>query len=378
MGLKNRDRCSGCTTCALLCPERAISLVEDQEGFIYPKVAESRCVDCGLCLIVCPAAKDDYLCSATQLDSPIAYAAKHRVDGVRVNSTSGGVFISLSDYILSRGGVVCGAIFNSTTQRVEHTLATTVEERDMMRGSKYVQSYLGDIFLKIRALLESGAEVLFTGTPCQTAGLYALLKEDYSNLYVVDILCHSTPSPLILKDMIKSYTPKATNIRFRDKSLGWRSSYGVKVVDANNIYPDTIFLKLYWKGLISRPSCYRCNFTNLRRPSDITLGDYWGINKVNGSFEDQLGVSSVLINSKRGEVLFNAVKLSLETLQTTLNESMQDCMSRRAKSSYRRASFWRDYRIKGYSYVAAKYSQDTLFEIIKRDILAPIKKKLRK
>ncbi|MFI3289321.1 MAG: Coenzyme F420 hydrogenase/dehydrogenase, beta subunit C-terminal domain [Rikenellaceae bacterium] len=370
--LKYRDRCSGCTACLFLCPEKAISLVEDCEGFLYPKVEESRCVDCGLCLRVCPSAKVDYRCSATQLDTPIAYAAKHKEDGVRSKSTSGGVFTSLSDYILFRGGVVCGAMFNAKTQRVEHTLATSVEERDMMRGSKYVQSYLGDIFLKIRALLEGGVEVLFVGTPCQTAGLFALLKEDYSNLYVVDILCHSTPNPLIFKDMIKSHTHEATDIIFRDKSLGWRSSYGVKVVDVNNIYPDSNFLKLYWKGLISRPSCHRCNFTNLRRPSDITLGDYWGINKVCGSFEDQLGVSTVLINSKRGEELFKAVKNDMDTLQTTLNDTMQDCMQRRVRSSYRRASFWRDYRIKGYSYVAAKYSRDTLFEVVKLSI----KKKL--
>ncbi|MFR9502512.1 MAG: Coenzyme F420 hydrogenase/dehydrogenase, beta subunit C-terminal domain [Rikenellaceae bacterium] len=376
--LNQKERCSGCTACVYSCPKQCISIVEDNEGFSYPRVDASLCIDCGLCVKVCPFTKDDYKCSHTQLAEPIVYAAKHKKDSVRLNSTSGGIFTSLSDYILTKNGVVCGAIFNPVTQRVEHTIARSVEERDMMRGSKYVQSYLGDIFPTVKSFVEDNIEVLFTGAPCQTSGLLAFLRKDYPNLYVVDILCHSVPSPVIAKDMINSYTLNATNIIFRDKSLGWRSSYGVKVIDDNGTYADNHFLKLFWKGVICRPSCDKCNYTNTRRPSDITIGDYWGIHRVDSSFEDTLGVSSILINSKKGEALFAAIQNQMETLRTTLSDSLQDCLCRRAKSSYRRDSFWRDYQNKGYSYVADRYSKDTLFEIIKRDILAPVKKFLIK
>lgn len=372
--LNNKSSCSGCTACVFSCPKKCISLEADNEGFIYPKVDESLCIDCGLCLKVCPFSKDDYSCSATQLEEPIVYAAKHKKDAVRLRSTSGGIFTSLSDYILSKNGAICGAIFNPETQRVEHVIARDVEVRDQMRGSKYVQSYLGDIFLKVKALLTEGIEVLFTGTPCQSAGLFAFLKRDYQNLYVIDILCHSVPSPLIVKDMISSYTPNAVDIIFRDKSLGWRSSYGVRVLDSTRSYPDTQFLKLFWKGLICRPSCEKCNFTNTRRASDITIGDYWGIDKVNSSFEDNLGVSTILLNSKKGVELFDRIKDQTTIVSTTLNDSIQDCMQRRAKSSYRRDLFWADYKNRGYSYVSVKYSKDTIFEMLKRDVLSPLKK----
>lgn len=375
--LNHKDTCSGCSACVNSCPKQCISLKEDEEGFLYPVVDESDCINCSLCLKICPFTNDSYKRSETSLITPKVYAAKHQSNNIRKYSTSGGIFTALSDYILEINGAICGAAFNSESQCVEHIIAFSHEERDRIRGSKYVQSKLGNIFQDIKSLLEKEIPVLFTGTPCQTAGLYAYLKKDYANLYIADILCHSAPSPLILKRTIEQYTRHAGNISFRDKTRGWRGSYHFQIErkDKSSI-SNVTFLPLFFKGLINRPSCYNCHFTNIKRPSDLTIGDYWNIQNVDSSFEDELGVSCILVNSNKGNYLFDKIKKSLNYQATDLKPSIQSCMQRPTTIPRNRNAFWYDFKKYGFVYCENKYGHYTIWENIKANKLAPWVRKL--
>lgn len=314
--IENKYYCSGCSACVHSCPKKCITMRTDDEGFKYPLVNEDDCIECGICLKKCPWQKGDISKTVNKrLETPLVFAIKNN-NQVRLHSTSGGAFTAISDYILSNNGFVCGATFNSENAEVKHELANTIEGRNKMRGSKYVQSNMTDSFVKIKELLENDSYVLFSGTPCQTAGLASFLGKDYPKLIVIDILCHSTPSPRIFKDIINREDEAVKDIIFRDKSCGWRNSYKFTLIKDNGNITNSTYLNMFFKGLINRPSCYNCKFTNTIRPSDITIGDYWNIKNVDPSFEDSLGVSCVLINTEKGLEVFNQIKSGLSCIQT--------------------------------------------------------------
>ena len=346
----------------------------DYEGFKYPIVDETRCIQCGICIKVCPWRKEKYQRPINCFTEPIVYAAKCKDKNIRLNSTSGGIFTVLSDYILQLQGGICGAVYNTSTQKVEHTITFTTEGRNKMRGSKYVQSELSNTFQDIKTLLEQDKWLLFTGTPCQTAGLLSFLKKDYPKLVIVDILCHSVPSPLILHEILKKYAP--TNISFRDKSLGWRKSYSFQIKENNKIIHNNTFLNLFFKGLINRPSCYNCIFTNTYRASDLTIGDYWNIKAIDSKFEDPLGVSCILINSPKGKYIFEQIQNKIENIRTDLKPALQTCLQQHTTEPVqKRRKFWTDYQEKGFDYCNKNYGYYTPIENIKANILAPIARK---
>ncbi len=346
----------------------------DYEGFKYPIVDETRCIQCGICIKVCPWRKEKYQRPINCFTEPIVYAAKCKDKNIRLNSTSGGIFTVLSDYILQLQGGICGAVYNTSTQKVEHTITFTTEGRNKMRGSKYVQSELSNTFQDIKTLLEQDKWLLFTGTPCQTAGLLSFLKKDYPKLVIVDILCHSVPSPLILHEILKKYAP--TNISFRDKSLGWRKSYSFQIKENNKIIHNNTFLNLFFKGLINRPSCYNCIFTNTYRASDLTIGDYWNIKAIDSKFEDPLGVSCILINSPKGKYIFEQIQNKIENIRTDLKPALQACLQQHTTEPVqKRRKFWTDYQEKGFDYCNKNYGYYTPIENIKANILAPIARK---
>lgn len=364
--LNNKYSCSGCTACAQSCPKQCITMSSDYEGFKYPIVDETRCIQCGICIKVCPWRKEKYQRPINCFTEPIVYAAKCKDKNIRLNSTSGGIFTVLSDYILQLQGGICGAVYNTSTQKVEHTITFTTEGRNKMRGSKYVQSELSNTFQDIKTLLEQDKWLLFTGTPCQTAGLLSFLKKDYPKLVIVDILCHSVPSPLILHEILKKYAP--TNISFRDKSLGWRKSYSFQIKENNKI--------IHFKGLINRPSCYNCIFTNTYRASDLTIGDYWNIKAIDSKFEDPLGVSCILINSPKGKYIFEQIQNKIENIRTDLKPALQACLQQHTTEPVqKRRKFWTDYQEKGFDYCNKNYGYYTPIENIKANILAPIARK---
>ena len=373
--LADKYNCAGCGACLVSCPKHCITMTMDNEGFRYPVVNENDCIDCGICLKKCPWQIDDKKNTNDHFSLPKVFAVKNN-DEVRINSTSGGIFTAISDYILSHDGWVCGAVFNEKTLEVEHVLSNSVEVRNRMRGSKYVQSNLKNVYKEIKQILEEDKYVLFTGTPCQTAGLISYLKKDYQKLFIVDILCHSTPSPLIFKNIVSKGEGDVKNIIFRDKSLGWRGSYNFRIIKSNGTYINKTFLNLFFKGLINRPSCYHCKFTNTYRRSDITIGDYWNIKEIDDTFEDKLGVSCVLINTRKGLDLFEKIRNGMICISTALNPAIQVCMKRPVTEPSKRKAFWKDYYENGIEYVEGKYGYYTLWETVKSNIIAPIVRKI--
>lgn len=349
--ISNPADCCGCTACASICAHDAISMEPDALGFLYPKVDESRCVECGLCDKVCQF-NDDYDHSFN-LPQPIAYAARHKDINEVMKSRSGAAFVAISDNVLELGGVVYGAGYKDHF-RVAHKRATTKEERDEFRGSKYVQSDLTGVFRQVKEDLKNGLTVLFSGTPCQTAGLNAYIGKKLSeNLILVDIVCHGVPGPFLWRDYIayleKKQGEEVTVVNFRDKELfGWKAhkeSFIFKNGGGNKILSSYIF----YKPFMFRYSCGVCHYTNLQRPSDITLGDFWGWEKsVPGFNDDDKGCSLILINSKKGQLIQSIIVDSMNTKPVNLKLILQPNLYRSTNLSKDRDVFEQYYKNYGF------------------------------
>lgn len=377
---EQKERCSGCTACQHVCPVGAISMIPDEEGFLYPEIDEEKCIECDRCREVCPFHegynRDDCF------ETPEVYAAKHVDSRVREASTSGGLFTALSDYVLQRNGVVYGAVFGAGL-KVQHAGAEKPEDRDAMRGSKYVQSELADLFPKIKEQLAKGREVIFTGTPCQVAGLKAFLNnKTYANLLLCDLVCKGTPSPLFWKDYValleKKHNKRLSNFFFRDKSRGWHNPRTLAIYEDGDVESDTELLKsfnrVFYQHIALRPSCHKCPFTNTYRTSDITIADFWGIENYKPAFDDNRGTSLVMINTPKGKAVFEEVKHSLVFERSSLEEctGAQKHLKQPAKPSSKRSAFWKDYSEMGIEYALKKYAYPTLFGRFKRGLLKPI------
>lgn len=359
---KNKQDCCGCTACANICPRNAIEMITDCEGFKYPQINNERCILCGLCQKVC-AFQNGYDRSNVY-EEPLVYAAKHKDENVRMSSTSGGAFTAISDHILNKNGVIYGVMFDKD-MNVIHSKAVTQQERDNFKGSKYVQSDLSDIFAQVANDLVKQQDVLFTGTPCQCAGLLSFLKLHKINiekLVLCDIVCHGTPSPLLWREHIYNISKeqKIINYKFRDKNVSWRGANVTAVYD-NNVFKTNVpqiksYSNLYFSQVITRLCCHNCKYTNLQRCSDITIADYWGIEKTMPDFDDNKGVSLVLINNSRGEKIFNNIKLEFEYRQSNISSCLQPQLQYPTSPSPKRNKFWNDYYKKGYLYVVKKYT----------------------
>ncbi|WP_018701593.1 Coenzyme F420 hydrogenase/dehydrogenase, beta subunit C-terminal domain [Anaeromusa acidaminophila] len=357
--------CSGCGACARLCPEGAIAMIADEEGFLYPHIQQEHCVDCGVCKLRCPLEKKGHFKEAGRARF---YAARHRSREVLEQSTSGGAFTAVSDAVLRQGGVVYGADYDEAFH-VIHKRAETASQRDRMRISKYVQSDLGETFVQVKADLQSGRKVLFTGTPCQAAGLRSFLQgsPELLNLYVCDLICHSIPSPYIWEAykmlLEKENTGKLTHVQFRSKKDGWSRDNSNKgflfSIDGETVRrEDDRFYQLFFKvKTITRPSCSRCRFTDVQRPSDMTIADYWGIEKYRPDWFDSMGVSLVMVNSPQGAALLKQCREELLFEERPAAESLQEQqrLSRSGALPLARERFWEDFRQFGLEYVLKNY-----------------------
>ena len=370
----NKKECCGCTACKCICPTEAITMKSDNEGFLYPVVDENFCIACNLCIDVCPMKNEVDI--KDHFEIPEVYAVKHTSDLVRLLSSSGGAYTAISDFIIKdKKGICYGATFDEEFN-VRHKEAITTSERNKFRGSKYVQSKLGNVFYHIKQNLVNGKLILFTGTPCQNAGLVKYLKLskiDTSNLILNDIVCHGVASPKIWKDYVvfieEKNKSKIKNYTFRFKEKGWRG-YNVKVEFENNTIKlntkDVLkYVKLFNFNLILRPSCYNCKFSNLNRPSDLTIGDFWGIEKSMPGFEDTKGVSLVLVNTRRGKDIFERIKSNLIYRQSNISDCMQLNLYQPTPKPENREKFWKDYGEKGFKYIAKNYTRNKLLKRIK-------------
>lgn len=368
--ITNPENCCGCTACKSICPKNAISMEPDALGFLYPKANEDLCVDCGLCEKVC-SFNDQYK-TPDNFAEPMAFGVRHKDIHEVETSRSGAAFIALSDWILEQGGVVYGAGYKDHF-RVAHLRATTKEERNQFKGSKYVQSDLGETFRCVKSDLKNGKIVMYSGTACQIAGLKSFIGEILAkNLYLVDIVCHGAPAPFIWKDYLsyveRKHNKKAASVNFRDKSkFGWKDhKESITFENGEIIYADT-FTYLFYSHIMFRKSCGVCHFTNTRRPSDITIADFWGWEKTNPQMnEDNKGCSLVLCNTEKGQILFNDISEKISYWKAVLENCIQPNMKRPSPIHNHRLSFERDYIKRGFNYVLYRYGNSGLIFKLRR------------
>ncbi|MFI3288287.1 MAG: Coenzyme F420 hydrogenase/dehydrogenase, beta subunit C-terminal domain [Rikenellaceae bacterium] len=358
---EDKKECCGCGACANICPKAAIEMRPDALGFLYPEVNAELCVECGLCLKVC-AFKPGYDRS-DNLDTPKLFAVRHKDIKEVEASRSGAMFVAVSNWILSRGGVIYGVGYSDHFRAV-HKRATSAQERDEFRGSKYVQSDTNSTFTGVLSDLNDGLYVLFSGTPCQCAGLRCFLRlrgADFSRLYVVDIVCHGVPSPYVWRDYLSlvegKQGAKATAVDFRDKrKFGWIAHKESFSFEGAYAYSST-YTFLFSEHIMFRHSCGVCYFTNFVRPSDLTLGDFWGWQKAvgRGFNSDDKGISLVFLNTAKGAELFEEVNTELNYTKTTQQLCAQHNLHSPSVINPRREKFEKDYTSKGILYVCKKY-----------------------
>lgn len=358
--ITDKSQCCGCTACASICPHNAIVMQPDAMGFLYPIVNVENCVNCGLCEKVCAFHKNYDI----RLNFPIpeAYAARHKnIDEVET-SRSGAAFIAISDWILEHDGVVYGAGYIDHF-KVVHKRATTKEERNEFKGSKYVQSDLSNIFQQVKQDLKEGKTVLFSGTPCQTSGLNSYVgKMLREKLFLVDIVCHGVPSPYIWRDYIAylemKYNDKICQVNFRNKEdFGWAAHRETYNFSHTGKKEETIFTKMFFRHIMCRKSCAVCPFTNIHRPSDITIADFWGWEKTDTEInKDDKGVSLILVNTVKGKILFEHIKKHLITIQAKIENCLQPNLQHPFTENPDRDLFEQDYAKYGLRYVLRKYA----------------------
>lgn len=347
--IADKHNCCGCSACAQRCPKQSITMHEDEEGFLYPDVNTETCIDCGLCEKVCPCL------NLLEPNGPIvSYTAKNTDEQIRSTSSSGGIFTPIAESIISAGGVVYGARFNDQCE-VHHAKAETKDELKTFRRSKYVQSRIGSTYKEIETLLKEGRKVLFSGTPCQVAGLRNFMRKDYDNLITLDIVCHGVPSPKIWREYVAQLPMEGVaDILFKDKSTGWRGySFALKNADGKTLYIEQAsknkYLSAFSRNLTLRPSCFNCPAKLGRSHSDITLADFWGVEKIHPNMDDNKGTSIVLCNTDKGKKLVGSLQLNkIQTdYHTYTSIPFNSCFVVSTKEPEDRKTFWREYATKG-------------------------------
>lgn len=375
--IKNKNKCCGCAACVNACPKQCISMKEDEEGFVYPTVVLSSCINCGLCEKVCP------ILHPYKTRRPLnIYAAKAIDEGIRMSSSSGGMFMILARKVISENGIVFGARFNENFE-VYHDYTETLEGLRYFQGSKYVQSSIGDSYKKAEFFLKKGRFVFFTGTPCQISGLKHYLRKEYDNLLTADIICHGVPSPKVWRnylDELKEEARKGKNsvssplipiipesfvledgkpiiehISFRDKSTGWKkfsfaltlakaTAAGKKnTVSLSSIHLDNSFMKGFLENYYIRPSCYHCPARMGKSLSDYTFADFWKLGKY--FLDDDMGMSLLIINTPKGKKFFpyEDVKYKETNFDVLLDSNPSYFNSH--LTPYKRKQFWKLYEL---------------------------------
>lgn len=346
ISLKDKRDCCGCAACAQRCPRQCIKMLGDEEGFLYPHVDTSLCIDCGLCERVCPHLNKHESRMPLSIETAINPDAH-----IREESSSGGIFSLLAESTIRHGGIVFGARFNSLWE-VEHGYTETQVGLASFRGSKYVQSRIGDSYSRVETFLKTGKEVLFSGTPCQITGLRLFLQKGYDNLLCVAIACHSVPSPLVWREYLSGLGLRGIqSINFRDKSLGWEK-YGLcilydngrKYFQRNDRNP---FMQLFLHGFSTRPSCSNCPAKDGRCEADLFLGDCWGVTQMLPSLpNDHQGISFVLCQTEKGRRAAQTVGATGAALSLNQVVAFNGGLTNNPVSPSLRPWFWADFQTK--------------------------------
>lgn len=327
---KDESKCYGCRACEQICPQHSIHMEANEEGFLYPQFDSEKCIHCGLCQKSCPHDNED-----NEQHLPLAvFAAQYKKLDALMSSSSGGIFSALADYVVSNNGYVAGCIFNDEFLPI-HVITKDKTVIEKMRGSKYAQSDTKNIYCQIKKILNKGELVLFTGTPCQVDGLIHYLQKDYSNLFLIDLICHGVPSPELLRNYLKfecNRRGQITDLKFRDKKKnGWCSQGTItyrknsktitkKISPYNNSYYNYYYLQ----NNVSRFCCYSCKYARLNRIGDLTIGDYWNMEHDFPDVDSKNGYSTILVNSEKGRKLLDHILDSLVVYEASLDSVVRN------------------------------------------------------
>lgn len=364
----NKLSCTGCGVCVSICPKKCIELIGDEEGFLYPSVNKNKCINCNLCKKVCHLRG-----GKCHMEHPQIIYAYANENNIRLKSTSGGFFTAISDWVLRQNGIIYGAVFDNEFT-VIHSRATSGFERDKQRYSKYVQSKMYSIIEEVKDDLINDINVLFSGTPCQVAGILSYLdkqKVPLDKLITCDFICHGVSSPVIWNDYLNyvrsKYNDQIVNVNFRSKDIGWHTpQLKIEMLGHTQALTEKqdAFYQLFYSNCILRPSCHDCLYANRKRVSDFTMADCWGIEKTRPELDDNMGLSLVFANSKKALSISKFLGLNIELSFENIN---QPHLSKPAALSKQRDKFWTDYKNKGGKYVIEKYGNIKLYrKILKR------------
>jgi len=403
--IKDKQKCCGCSSCVQVCPKQCISFNEDEQGFRYPVVNQELCINCNICEEVCPCI---HILESKQ---PLkAYAAINPNEEIRMKSSSGGIFTLLAESVIERGGVVFGARFNKKWE-VIHSYTETKDGLEVFRGSKYVQSQIGETFKQAQNFLKANRLVLFSGTPCQISGLKRFLRKDYDNLITIEVVCHGVPSPKVWREYLESLVTKQskgkdlvlssqkniqqiTNISFRNKSTGWKKYsfvvYGLtmdnesekkkqshrnQVITSSDAW-DNIYMKAFLNNLILRPICFNCPSKSGKSHSDFSLADFWAIKQYTPQLDDDKGVTLLYIHTDKALHILQTLEFCGKELDCS--KTLNTAFSCNAKEKYPSDKFWIKYEQKGLEIIpdiCNKIKPSPIIQFIKR-ILSFIKRKL--
>ena len=386
---RTKKDCCGCTACMSICPKQAITMEPDEDEFIYPTINTDLCMECGLCVKTCVFQS----VSETAIEPLATYAAINRNQSIVAASASGGIFAALALIIFKKNGVVFGCAFNNDMEP-EHSCVDNPTTMKKLQGSKYVQSSINSTFAEAKQYLEQGIAVLYTGTPCQLAGLKSYLGKVYQNLITADIICHGVPSAGFFKGYIKhlegKLKGKVVDFKFRDKSKGL-GYMGKAVYEKNGAVREefipavtSYYYSYFLKGDIFRENCYECKYASGSRQGDFTMGDYWGREKAHPEIDTRNGVSVLLVNSAKGMALIEELGKYLNLTQSTFEQAREQNVQLRQPTakSYKREAILKTWREGGYQAVAYGFYQSNKKQLavfrIKMLMPQPVKKLIKK
>lgn len=323
--LTDKKNCCGCTACFNSCPIKAINMVPDNEGFLYPYVDLIKCVNCGICENVCPI-----LHKKVQSEKTEGYIVRYKDEKIVEESTSGGAFTAFALYFLSKGFIVYGTGYDKNMKVVCKT-ATKSTELCEMRGSKFVQSTLGTTFQDVKNKLKKGQKILFTGTPCQISGLISYLKGKPDNLFCIDFVCRGVPSPALWKNYVdmmeRKYKSKIVGARFKNKTYGYHATtMKIEFSNGNTWYGSgrvDPMMKAFVRELASRPSCYACSFKGIKRQSDVTMFDCYEFSSITNLKDDNKGYSSLFLHTEKGKQIFELLREKFDVYPTSVEKLVE-------------------------------------------------------
>lgn len=355
-----KNKCTGCMACANICHKNAIQIQEDENGFLYPEIDNEKCINCGLCKKVCPVLSN---IKEKEFATEV-YCCKNKDEKVRMKSSSGGIFSLIAETILEEDGIVFGACINEDRE-VVHDYIEDKKELFKLRGSKYVQSQIRENYKKAKEFLNEKRKVFFTGTPCQIEGLLSYLGKEYDNLYTQDFICHGVPSPKVWRKYMEYKKQKngeyPKNVEFRSKDiLGWSSfqiRYEYKNSSENVHHDDDPYMKFFLRNFDLRESCYNCHFKKINRKSDITVADSWGINESHPKFNDEKGISTILVHTAKGKEILNKIKDRMDWIEEDIEnvKKYNSPICKSVKYNELREEFFYDLERKDFESIIEKY-----------------------